>query len=215
MSFAAAAARDGLIRLQSIVASWEHPTPLHYQLTIDPGWDKPGDLDTSAGSDETLLSALESLGRMEWAKGFFLILVFICWVTEVKLSLFDYLKLLAVEIICALAAVQWVVCSSESVAGSKEVILHSTLKLKTEHTGQKALQGPMQKLLSARRNPLIYWWWGGWVSRHVLLNSLTSHGSSHRERTPRANTQWALTPAIATSVSLCFHKKRLITSSTA
>lgn len=129
MSFAAAAAaRDGLIRLQSIVTSWEHPTPLQCQLTIDPGWDKPGDLDTSVGSDETLLSALERLSRIVWAKGFFLILVFICWVTEVKLSLFDYLKLLAVEIICALAVVRWVVCSSESVAGSREVILNSTLK---------------------------------------------------------------------------------------
>lgn len=139
MSFAAAA-RDGLIRLQSTVTSWEHPIPLHSPLTIDPGWDKPGDLDTSAGSHEALHSALESLHSTVWARGFFLILVFIFWVTEVKLSLFDYLKLLAVEIICALAAVQWVVCSSESVAGSKEVILHSTLKLKTEHTGQKALQ---------------------------------------------------------------------------
>lgn len=132
------------------------PTPLHCQLTIDPGWDKP-DLDTSAGSDETLHSALESLGKTVWAKGFFLILVFICWVTEVKLSLFDYLKLLAVEIICALAAVRWVVCSSESVAVSKEVILHSTSKLKIGHIGQKALHGTMQKLLSARRNPLIFW----------------------------------------------------------
>lgn len=173
MSFAAAA-RDGLIRLQSIVTSWEHPTPLHSQLTIDRGWDKPGDLDTSAGSDETLHSALESLGRIVWAKGFFLILVFICWVTEVKLSLFDCLKLLAVEIICALAAVRCVVSSSESVAGSKEVILHSTLKQKTEHTGQKAHHGSMQKVPSARRNPLIFWQRGGWVSSHVFLNSPTS-----------------------------------------
>lgn len=52
---AAAAARGGLIRLQSTVTAWELPTPLHCQLTIDPGWDKPGDLDTSAGSDETAL----------------------------------------------------------------------------------------------------------------------------------------------------------------
>lgn len=217
MSFAAAAAaaRDCLIRLQSIVTSWEHPTPRHHQLTIDPGWDKPGDLDTSAGSDQTPHSALESLGRIVWAKGFFLILVFICWVTEVKLSLFDYLKLLAVEIICALAAVRWVVCSSESVAGSKEVILHSTLKPKIEHTGQKALHGTMQKLLSARRNPLIFWRWGGWVSSRVLLNSPTSHGSTHGERASRANTQWSLNSCIATSVSLCFHKSRLITSSIA
>lgn len=195
MPFAAAAAaavRGGLIRLQSMVTSWELPTPLHCQLTIDPGWDKPGDLDTSAGSDETLRSALESLGRIVWAKGFFLILVFICWVTEVKLSLFDYLKLLAVEIICALAAVRWVVCSSESVAGSKEVILHSTSKPRAEHTGQKALHGPMQKLPSPRRNSLIFWQWGGWVSSHVLLNSPTSRGSTHGERTPRANTRWSL-----------------------
>lgn len=77
--------------------------------------------------------------------------MFICWVTEVKLSLFDYLKLLAVEIICALAAVRWVVSSFDCVVGSKEVILHSTLKQKTGHMGQKLHPGPMQKLLSATR----------------------------------------------------------------
>lgn len=73
----------------------------------------------------------------------------------------DCLKLLAVEIICALAAVRCVVSSSESVAGSKEVILHSTLKQETEHTGQKAHHGSMQKVPSARRNPLIFWQRGG------------------------------------------------------
>jgi len=131
-----------------------HTTARSY-LTIDPRQNKPGDLVTAASSDETLYSVLENLGSTVWARGFFLILVFICWVTEVKLSLFDYLKLLAVEIICALAAVQWVVSSFESVAGSKEIILHSTLKQKTEHTGQNPHHSPMQKLLSATRNPLI------------------------------------------------------------
>lgn len=126
-------------------------------LTIDLRWDKPGDLVTAAGFDETLHYVLENLVRSVWARGFFPILVFICWVTEVKLSLFDYLKLLAVEIICALAAVQWVVSSFESVVGSKEVTLHSTLKQKTEHTGQKRHHSLTQKLPSARRNPLLRW----------------------------------------------------------
>lgn len=92
--------------------------------------------------DEILYPVLENLGRIVWARGFFLILVFICCVTEAKLSLFDYLKLLAVELICALAAVWWVVSSFESAVGSKEVILHSTLRQKTEHTGQKSHHRP-------------------------------------------------------------------------
>lgn len=56
-------------------------------LNIDPRWDKPGDLVTATGFDETLHPVLENLGRIVWARGFFLILVFICCVTEVKLSL--------------------------------------------------------------------------------------------------------------------------------
>lgn len=87
--------------------------------TVNQRWDIPGDCITATGFHETPYSVLENCSRTVWARGFFLILMFICWVTEVKLSLFDYLKMLAVEIIRALAAVQWVVSSFESVVGSK------------------------------------------------------------------------------------------------
>lgn len=105
-----------------------------------------------ADFDETLYAVLQNLGRTGWVRGFFLILVFICWVTVVKLSLFDYFKLLAVEISCALAAVQWVVSSFKSAVGSKEVVLHSTLKQNTAQRTKTPSQ-PCAAVLSA--NPLL------------------------------------------------------------
>lgn len=138
--------------------------------------------------DEILYPVLENLGRIVWARGFFLILVFICCVTEVKLSLFDYLNLLAVELICALAAVWWVVSSFEIAVGSKEVILHSTLRQKTEHTGRKTHHSPMQKLLSATRNPPTCWRGGGWVLSHVLLCSLPPVAAPREKEEPSKHT---------------------------